>query len=421
MNKASTAVAVTGVGLLTANGLDCASNWTRLSNGVSGIRPITRFETEGLGTRFAGCVPDICPDETTIADRHILYANHVAAEAMTQSGISPDGRFAGPLFMAVPGAEHGWEDLFQLRDELAVGAEGLFADPARYERLDRTRTYLRRIDARVALQVADDLGCTGVPLTTFTACASGASAIQFAVEAIRSGETERALVIGTEASLSPELITRFSLLSALSRRNEDPSGASRPFSKDRDGFVMAEGAAALVLESTEAARRRGAEILAFVAGCGEAADTFHRTRSSPDASSIIRCMSQAISDAGISVDTVDYINAHGTSTPENDKMEGKGIAALFGNRAPLMPISSNKSMIGHTLTAAGAVEAVVSILTIVHGQLPPTINYVTPDPELNFDVVPDAGRRQQVDCVLSNSFGFGGQNVSLLLTSAHGR
>jgi 3-oxoacyl-[acyl-carrier-protein] synthase II len=407
-------VAVTGIGLLTANGADCAENWRRLAAGESGIAPITRFDVTELSTRFGGCVPDIFGKAQGIVDRHIAYAMHVAREAIDQSRISLDGAFGGPLFLAVPGAEHEWPQLVKLREEFQL-ADGAFADSSQFSRYPDS-VYYGHSDPRVGLEVRRMLGCTGVPIITFTACASGASAIQFAVEAIRFGETERALAVGSEASLSPELITRFSLLSALSRRNDDPAGASRPFSKLRDGFVIAEGAAAMVLESVESARQRGAEILALVSGCGEAADTFHRTRSSPDGSSIIKCMQAAIDDAGLSPDDIGYINCHGTSTPENDKMEGKGIAALFGNRAHSLPISSNKSMIGHTLTAAGVVEAVISVKTILEQQLPPTINYEVPDPELNFDVVPEAGRKATVHHILSNSFGFGGQNVSLLLS-----
>jgi 3-oxoacyl-[acyl-carrier-protein] synthase II len=223
------------------------------------------------------------------------------------------------------------------------------------------------------------------------------------------------LVVGTDASVNPESLIRFSLLSALSTRNDPPEAAARPFSKDRDGFVMAEGAGALVLESLEHARARGATILGVVEGCGEMADGFHRTRSSPDGKPIIACMQSALDDAGLAPEQVGYINAHGTGTPENDKMEWVGVSAVFGERAPSIPISSNKSMIGHTLTAAGAVEAIFTLLAMRHGRLPPTINYVTPDPALPVDCVPNVARDAQVSHALSNSFGFGGQNVSLVM------
>jgi 3-oxoacyl-[acyl-carrier-protein] synthase II len=212
-----------------------------------------------------------------------------------------------------------------------------------------------------------------------------------------------------------ESLVRFSLLSALSTQNDPPQGAAKPFSKNRDGFVMAEGAGALVLESLDSAKARGAKILGVLAGCGEMADSFHRTRSSPDGKPIIGCIRNALDDAGITPDDIDYINPHGTGTPENDKMEALGVMAVFGERAKTIPMSSNKSMIGHTLSAAGAVEAVFTMLTIEHGRLPPTINYTVPDPEIPLDVVPNTARDAQVRYAISSSFGFGGQNVSLVM------
>ena len=214
--------------------------------------------------------------------------------------------------------------------------------------------------------------------------------------------------------MKPESLIRFSLLSALSTSNDPPEAAAKPFSKNRDGFVMAEGAGALVLESLEHAQARGAKILGIVQGCGEKADNFHRTRSSPDGRPIIGCMQNAFADAGISPEDIDYINAHGTSTPENDKMEYPGLAAVFGERAKSVPISSNKSMIGHTLTAAGAVEAVITLLTLQNQRIPPTINYKVPDPAIPLDVVPNVARDAKVRHAISNSFGFGGQNVWLV-------
>jgi 3-oxoacyl-[acyl-carrier-protein] synthase II len=249
-----------------------------------------------------------------------------------------------------------------------------------------------------------------------TACASGASAIQLGVEAIRRGETSAALCIGTDASVNAESVIRFSLLSALSTSNDPPHKASRPFSKDRDGFVMAEGAGALVLESLEAARARGAKILGVLEGCGEMADSFHRTRSSPDGKPSIGCMRNALKDAGLMPEDIDYINAHGTSTPENDKNEYLSVSAVFGERSTRIPISSNKSMIGHTISAAGAVESVFSLLTLENQRIPPTINYDVPDPTIPLDVVPNIARDARVTHVISNSFGFGGQNVSLVMS-----
>jgi 3-oxoacyl-[acyl-carrier-protein] synthase II len=217
--------------------------------------------------------------------------------------------------------------------------------------------------------------------------------------------------------VNPESLIRFSLLSALSTQNDVPEGASKPFAKNRDGFVMGEGAGALVLENAEAARARGAKILGYVLGCGERGDGFHRTRSSPDGRPIIAAIRDAIDDAGLQPDAIDYVNAHGTGTPENDKMEAMGCMAVLGERMKSVPISSNKSMVGHTLTAAGAVEAVVSLMTIANGRIPPTINYSVPDPAIPLDVVPNKARDLPVRTVLSNSFGFGGQNTCLVLAA----
>jgi len=268
----------------------------------------------------------------------------------------------------------------------------------------------------VAGHLAETFGTKGSPISLSTACASGATAIQLGVEAIRRGEVDAALCVATDSSVNPETLVRFSLLSALSTQNDQPQGASKPFSKNRDGFVMAEGAGALVLESYEAAVARGATILGVIAGCGELTDSFHRTRSSPDGKPIIGCVRKTLADAGMTPEQIDYINAHGTSTPENDKMEYLGVSTVFGERLKDIPISSNKSMIGHTLTAAGAIEAVVSALTIQNQRIPPTINYALPDPAIPLDVVPNVARDAKVKRVISNSFGFGGQNTCLVIT-----
>ena len=270
--------------------------------------------------------------------------------------------------------------------------------------------------ASVAEHLAERFGTKGSPISVSTACASGASAIQLGVEAIRRGEAEAALCIGTDGSVNAECLIRFSLLSALSTANDPPQAAAKPFSKNRDGFVMAEGAAALVLENYEPAVARGAKILGVLAGCGEMADSFHRTRSSPDGKAIIGCIRNAIADAELTPDDIGYINPHGTGTPENDKMEYLGVSSVFGERARSIPISSNKSMIGHTLSAAGTVETVFTLLTLEHQRLPPTINYNVPDPAIPLDVVPNTARDAKVRHALSNSFGFGGQNVSLVMS-----
>jgi 3-oxoacyl-[acyl-carrier-protein] synthase II len=316
--------------------------------------------------------------------------------------------------LGMPPVEVEWPHRFELMARSGQAAppyKALAEAAAGWDALYRTTAF-----AGVGEALADRFGTRGAPIAISTACATGASAIQLGVEAIQRGETEAAIAIGADGTVQPEALIRFSLLSALSTRNEDPTGASRPFEKTRGGFVMSEGAACLVLESLAHAQARGATILGVVRGCGEKSDSFHRTRSNPDGGAVIRAMRNAIEDAGLTPADISYVNAHGTGTPENDKMETFGMRAVFGNDAP--PISSNKSMIGHTLSASGAIEAAFSLLAIRDQMLPPTINHVEPDPAITLDVVPNIARPATVVNVLSNSFGFGGQNVCLVLSGA---
>jgi 3-oxoacyl-[acyl-carrier-protein] synthase II len=410
-------VVVTGYGIVTSLGAGAADNWSKLSAGQSGIREITRFATDGLKTRIAGTV-DFVPIEPVINAPELSQrlAEMAAEEAIAQSGIGTAGDFPGPLFIAVAPVELEWQQRYEVAR--ASGANGTFSYPdlTRAGETGRFHDYYERfLFGSVADRIAEKFGTKGSPISLSTACASGATAIQLGVEAIRRGETEAALCIGTDGSVNAESLIRFSLLSALSTSNHPPHAASKPFSKNRDGFVMAEGAGVLVLESLAAAKARGAKILGVIEGCGELADSFHRTRSSPDGKPTIGCIRNAIADAGLSPDDIDYINPHGTSTPENDKNEYISLAAVFGERAKSIPISSNKSMIGHTLSAAGAVESVFSLMTLEHQRIPPTINYQVPDPTIPLDVVPNVARDARVTHVLSNSFGFGGQNVSLVM------
>ncbi len=411
-------VVVTGMGVVTSLGVGKPENWAKLTAGQSGIRRIRRFSTEGLQTQFGGTVDFVLPPGFTPPDLSFALAEIAAEEAIEQAAVREDGAFPGPLFIAVPPVEVDWSSREKLSADLPADA------PVTYRALLES-SFGRRPEFQrlfllggVADRVADRFRTRGSPVSISTACASGGSAIQMGVEAIRRGETSVALSIGTDGSINGESLIRFSLLSALSTRNEAPEEASRPFSRNRDGFVMAEGSGALVLESLASAVARDATILGVIAGCGERADSFHRTRSNPDGTAIIGAMQGALDDAGIAPEDIDYINAHGTGTQENDKMESFACAAVFGDRMTRLPISSNKSMIGHALTAAGAVEAIFSLMTIQHGLLPPTINYLNPDPLIPLDVVPNVARPAEVRTAMSNSFGFGGQNVSLVFQAA---
>ena len=412
-------VVVTGMGVLTSLGQGQADNWKALTNGTSGIRRITRFPIEGLRTTIAGTVDFVSVPDPSAPALSQRLAELVIEEAVSEAGIGSAGNFPGPLFLALPPVEMEWAQRFALADASGANETVNYDDLIKAAGTGRFEPFYRRfLFGSVAEALADRFGTKGSPVATSTACASGGTAIQLGVEAIRRGEADAALVVGTDCSVNAESLVRFSLLSALSTRNDPPSSASRPFSKDREGFVMAEGAGALVLESLASARARGATVLGVVEGCGEVADGFHRTRSSPDGKPIIACMRAALMDAGIAPEDVDYINAHGTGTPENDKMEWVGASAVFGERASAIPMSSNKSMIGHSLTAAGAVEAIFTVLSIRNGLLPPTINYDIPDPALPVDCVPNVARAATVRHAISNSFGFGGQNVCLVLGSA---
>jgi 3-oxoacyl-[acyl-carrier-protein] synthase II len=413
-------VVVTGMGVLSSLGQGKEDNWRAITGGVSGIRTISRFPTGGLRTTIAGTVDFVAllePSAPALAER---LAELAIEEAIGEAALGHSGDFPGPLFLALPPIEIDWPQ----RSVLAA-ASGADRHATTYGDLLRAAStgdskgyYWRFLFGSVGERLAERFGFKGSPIATSTACASGATAIQLGVEAIRRGETEIAMCAATDASVTAEALIRFSLLSALSTRNDPPQSAARPFSRDRDGFVMAEGAGALVLESLTHAKQRGARVLGVIDGLGEMADSFHRTRSSPDGKPIIATIRNALVDADAAPDSVQYVNAHGTGTPENDKMEWLGLSTVFGDGASRIPISSNKSMIGHTLTAAGAIEAIFTFMTMQRGRIPPTINYETPDPALPLDCVPNVARNATVTRAISNSFGFGGQNACLVLGAA---
>jgi 3-oxoacyl-[acyl-carrier-protein] synthase II len=408
-------VVVTGTGVVTSLGAGKQDNWAKLTAGQSGIRTITRFATDSLRTRIAGTVDFVPVEELSAPALAQRLAEIAIEEALGESALSRRGDFPGPLFLAVAPIEIEWPQREALARAAGANEAITYDDLIRAASTGRFRRYYERFTfASVAQNLADEFGTRGSPISLSTACASGASAIQLGLEAIRRGETDAALCVATDGSINAESLIRFSLLSALSTQNDPPGAAPKPFSKNRDGFVMAEGAGALVLENYDSAKSRGAKILGIIEGCGELADSFHRTRSAPDGKPVIGCIRNAIADAGLTPDEVDYVNAHGTGTPENDKMEASALISVLGERAKTTPTSSNKSMIGHTLSAAGAVEAIFTLLTLSEQRIPPTINYTVADPAIPLDVVPNEARDARLRHAISNSFGFGGQNVSLV-------
>src|SRR6201995_3512069 len=337
-------VVVTGMGFVTSLGAGKTDNWKKLAAGESGIRTISRFPTDGLKTTMAGTVDFIPIEPMSSVVLSEKLADMAVEEAIIQAAIGSKGDFPGPLFMAVAPVELEWTP----REEVvrATGLkEGIDYDAVlRVSGSGRFTDYHRRfLFGSVADDLVEKYGTKGSPISLSTACASGATAIQLGAEAIRRGETDAALCVGADATVNPEAMVRFSLLSALSTQNDPPQAASKPFSKNRDGFVMAEGGGARVLRSYRAAVARGARILGIVAGCGELTDSFHRTRSSPDGKPIIGCMLKTLADAGMTPEQINHINAHGTATPENDKMEYLAISTVFGERTGQIPVLSNKS------------------------------------------------------------------------------
>jgi 3-oxoacyl-[acyl-carrier-protein] synthase II len=411
-------VAVTGIGVVSSLGIGVDDNWAALTAGRSGIKRITRFPTQGMRTTVAGTLDELWRDDDTTMVLTLRAGTLAAREAIAAAGLGTAGDFPGPLFAALPPTEMEWPYRRQLFDALPPGEGDAYDRMLAAARRKNDRSGFRRLlPTFIPDGLAEALGTRGAPISVTTACASGATSIQLGVEAIRRGDTDAAISLGADCTVNNENVIRFNLLSALSVANEVPEEASKPFSKNRDGFVVAEGAAALVLENYDAAVARGANILAVIRGVAEQADDFHRTRSKPDGSAIIGAIRKTIADSGLEPADIDYINAHGTGTPENDRMEAMSLEAVFGPSIARVPISSNKSMIGHTVTAAGAIEAAFSIRTIQSGVIPPTINYKVPDPAITLDVVPNVAREAPVGAVLSNSFGFGGQNACLVITA----
>jgi 3-oxoacyl-[acyl-carrier-protein] synthase II len=408
-------VVITGTGLITPLGTGTEKNWRALLAGKSGIGPITRFPAESLDARIAGEVKDFSPEqfierkEARRMDLFTQYAIAAAEMAVKESGL-PIG----------PDKPHGYAPE-KVGVIVGSGIGGIGSLEEQHKRalekgFDRLSPFfiIQMIINMAPGLISIRYGAKGPNWSPVSACSTGAHAIGEAWKSIRLGETDAVIAGGAEAAITPLGIGGFAVMKALSTRNDAPEQASRPFDRDRDGFVEGEGAGVIVLEELEQARKRGAVILAELVGYGANSDAYHVTAPSPDGEGAARCMRLALDSAKMNPGEVTYINAHGTSTPFNDANETKAIKTVFGDHARKLAVSSTKSMTGHMLGAAGGAEAVISVLAITRNVLPPTINYTTPDPECDLDYVPNQARETRVQAVMSNSFGFGGTNAVLL-------
>ena len=403
-------VVATGVGLVTPLGVGIDNVWQRIVNGESGIAPITRFDTAQHETKFAGEVKGFNPEEymppkeVKRVDLFIQYALAAAKIAMDDSGLDMAKEDAERVGVIVGTGLGGLPTLEKYHSIL------LERGPSRISPFFIPMLIANEAPGHIAIQH----GIKGPNLSIVTACATGAHSIGDATRVIQYGDADVMVAGGTEANLTPLTVGGFNAMKALSTRNDAPERASRPFDKDRDGFVVAEGSGVVILEELGHALKRGARIYAEIAGYGYNGDAYHITAPCPDGDGFIRCINMALKDAGLSPDSVDYINAHGTSTGLNDSVETLAIKAVFKEKVYKIPVSSTKSMVGHLLGAAGAVEAIFSLLAIRDNICPPTINYETPDPDCDLDYVPNKARKHDMNVVLSNSFGFGGTNGALI-------
>ncbi len=403
-------VVVTGIGMVSPLGLDLMSTWQGLKEGRSGVDYITAFETEGFDTTFGAEVKGFDPGnyldrkEARRMDRFVQLAIAAAREAVKHAALDIRDENAADIGVIVGSGIGG---LITLSDQMSVLAQ---RGPSRISPF----LVPMMISNMAAGQISILLGPKGPNFATVSACSSGADAIGEAYEVIKRGDAKVVLTGGAEAPFCPIGVAAFNAARALSTRNHDPHHASRPFDAERDGFVMGEGAAILVIEDEGHARARGAPMLGEVAGYGATADAYHITQPAEEAEGGARAMRLALRKAGLRPEDVDYINAHGTSTPLNDKFETIAIKSIFKEHARQVAISSTKSMVGHLLGAAGALEAAICLMAIQEGIIPPTINYEHPDPDCDLDYVPNTARQRKVDAALSNSFGFGGHNSCLV-------
>ena len=398
------------MGLVTALGTGTEETWKGLCDGRSGVGPISRFETAEFSTRIAAEVKDFDPlrwfDKKDLKkmDFFIYYAVAAADFAMKQSGLVIDQELSERVGVFIGSGIGGFTVIEREHRALLEGG------PRKISPFFIPSSIINLAAGQVSIR----FGARGPNSAPCTACSSGAHAVGDAFRVISRGDADAMICGGSEAAITPMGVGGFAAMRALSTRNDEPQRASRPFDAQRDGFVVGEGAGVLVLEELEYAKRRGAKIVAELAGYGMSGDAFHITLPPDDGRGAHRVMLNALTDAGVKPEEVGYINAHGTSTPPNDRIESYAIKQLFGAHAKNLAVSSTKSMIGHLLGAAGAVEAGIASLVVQRGILPPTINYENPDPDCDLDYVPNQMRKKDVRYALSNSFGFGGTNASLL-------
>jgi 3-oxoacyl-[acyl-carrier-protein] synthase II len=403
-------VVVTGVGLVSALGVGTEETWQNLLAGKSGAAPITHFDTTGFPVTFAAEVKGFDPlrfvekREVKKMGLFIQFAMAASEFAMEQSGLQITPDIAERTGVYIGSGIGGFDVIEREHTELMKGG------PRKISPFFIPASIVNLASGFVSIR----WGAKGPNSATCTACSSSAHAVGDSFKLIQRGDADVMISGGAEAAITPMGVGGFASMRALSARNDEPQKGSRPFDRDRDGFVIGEGSGILILEELEFARKRGATILGEIFGYGMSGDAFHITQPSEDADGAIRVMRNAMKDAGIEPGEVDYINAHGTSTPFNDKLETKAIKAVFGERAHQIPVSSTKSMTGHLLGGAGGLEAGISTLILRNQIIPPTINYENPDPECDLDYVPNQARQAKVDCALSNSFGFGGTNAALL-------
>jgi 3-oxoacyl-[acyl-carrier-protein] synthase II len=423
-------VVITGMGCVTPLGNDVASLWQSLLASASGVAATTLFDASNFPTKISAEVKgwdvdqvDEDPAEWRERGRHTRFALGAAKQAMRDCGLL-EHRLDPTRFGVYLGAGEGQQDFPRFTEMVLAGMEGETLNIAKFTERGlevlHPQSELEQEPNMAAGHLAARFDAQGPNLNCLTACAASSQAIGEASEIIRRGEADVMLSGGAHSMIHPFGVTGFNLLTALSTRNDQPTRASRPFDKDRDGFVLGEGGAMVVLEELEHAWRRGAPIHGELVGFGSTADAFRITDTHPEGRGAAACLTMALADARLNPDQVDYINAHGTSTSVNDRVESLAIKKAFGPRAYKVPVSSTKSMMGHLIAAAGATELIVCLLAIRDGVLPPTTNYETPDPDCDLDYIPNQARQARCDVAASNSFGFGGQNITLVASRFRG-